>query len=33
VRLSVGLENVDDLKADLDGALAAARRVSEAARA
>src|SRR5690606_6468094 len=33
VRLSVGLENVDDLKADLDQALAAARRVSEAARA
>ncbi|MGP6171450.1 bifunctional o-acetylhomoserine/o-acetylserine sulfhydrylase [Microbacterium sp. A204] len=33
VRLSVGLENVDDLKADLDDALAAARRVSEAARA
>lgn len=33
VRLSVGLENVDDLKADLEGALAAARRVSEAARA
>ena len=33
VRLSVGIENVDDLKADLDGALAAARRVSEAARA
>lgn len=33
VRLSVGLENVDDLKADLEGALAAARRLSEAARA
>jgi O-acetylhomoserine sulfhydrolase (EC 2.5.1.49) len=33
VRLSVGLENVDDLKADLEHALAAARRVSEAARA
>ncbi|MGO2745828.1 bifunctional o-acetylhomoserine/o-acetylserine sulfhydrylase, partial [Microbacterium sp.] len=33
VRLSVGLENVDDLKADLDEALIAARRVSEAARA
>ncbi|MCK6081451.1 bifunctional o-acetylhomoserine/o-acetylserine sulfhydrylase [Microbacterium sp. EYE_5] len=33
VRLSVGLENVDDLKADLEQALAAARRVSEAARA
>ena len=33
VRLSVGLENIDDLKADLDQALAAARKVSEAARA
>ncbi|HET8927245.1 MAG TPA: bifunctional o-acetylhomoserine/o-acetylserine sulfhydrylase [Microbacterium sp.] len=33
VRLSVGLENVDDLKADLEQALAAARLVSEAARA
>ncbi|GAA4485061.1 bifunctional o-acetylhomoserine/o-acetylserine sulfhydrylase [Microbacterium panaciterrae] len=33
VRLSVGLENIDDLKADLDQALTAARRVSEAARA
>ena len=33
VRLSVGLENIDDLKADLDQALAAALRVSEAARA
>ena len=33
VRLSVGLENVEDLKADLTQALAAARRVSEAARA
>ncbi len=33
VRLSVGLENIDDLKADLDQALAAARRLSEAARA
>jgi len=33
VRLSVGLENVDDLKADLEQALVAARRVSEAARA
>ncbi|WP_144877275.1 bifunctional o-acetylhomoserine/o-acetylserine sulfhydrylase [Microbacterium sp. 1.5R] len=33
VRLSVGIENIDDLKADLDEALAAARRVSEAARA
>ena len=32
VRLSVGIENIDDLKADLDQALAAARRVSEAAR-
>ncbi|WP_295012304.1 bifunctional o-acetylhomoserine/o-acetylserine sulfhydrylase [uncultured Microbacterium sp.] len=33
VRLSVGLENVEDLKADLDQALAAARKVTEAARA
>ena len=33
VRLSVGLENVDDLKADLEQALAAARRVGETARA
>ena len=33
VRLSVGIENIDDLKADLDQALAAARAVSEAARA
>jgi O-acetylhomoserine (thiol)-lyase len=33
VRLSVGIENVDDLKADLQQALAAARAVSEAARA
>ena len=33
VRLSVGLENIADLKADLDQALAAARRLSEAARA
>jgi O-acetylhomoserine (thiol)-lyase len=33
VRLSVGLENVDDLKADLEQALAAARLVSETARA
>ncbi|MFS0867933.1 bifunctional o-acetylhomoserine/o-acetylserine sulfhydrylase [Microbacterium sp. 179-B 1A2 NHS] len=33
VRLSVGLENIDDLKADLDQALAAARRFAEAARA
>lgn len=32
VRLSVGLENVDDLKADLEQAFAAARRVVEAAR-
>lgn len=33
VRLSVGLENIDDLLADLDQALAAAREVSSAARA
>ncbi|WP_285113818.1 bifunctional o-acetylhomoserine/o-acetylserine sulfhydrylase [Leifsonia sp. fls2-241-R2A-40a] len=33
VRLSVGLENVDDLKADLTAGLAAARSVVEAARA
>ncbi|KAA9085141.1 bifunctional o-acetylhomoserine/o-acetylserine sulfhydrylase [Microbacterium radiodurans] len=33
VRLSVGLENIDDLKADLEQALAVARNVSEAARA
>ncbi|CAL4860481.1 MULTISPECIES: bifunctional o-acetylhomoserine/o-acetylserine sulfhydrylase [Microbacterium] len=33
VRLSVGLENIEDLKADLEQALAAARRLSEAARA
>ncbi|WP_067245015.1 bifunctional o-acetylhomoserine/o-acetylserine sulfhydrylase [Microbacterium resistens] len=33
VRLSVGLENIEDLKADLEQALAAARTVSEAARA
>ena len=33
VRLSVGLENVEDLKADLAQALTAARKVSEAARA
>lgn len=33
VRLSVGLENIDDLKADLEQALAAARQVVEAARA
>ncbi|MFT4306777.1 MAG: PLP-dependent transferase, partial [Microbacterium sp.] len=33
VRLSVGIENVDDLKADLEQALDAARALSEAARA
>lgn len=33
VRLSVGLENIDDLKADLSAGLAAARAVAEAARA
>ncbi|MFF9563320.1 bifunctional o-acetylhomoserine/o-acetylserine sulfhydrylase [Leifsonia sp. NPDC014704] len=33
VRLSVGLENIDDLKADLSAGLAAARSVAEAARA
>ncbi|WP_292832335.1 bifunctional o-acetylhomoserine/o-acetylserine sulfhydrylase [Microbacterium sp.] len=33
VRLSVGLENVEDLKADLDQALSAARRLTESARA
>ncbi|MDT3330614.1 MULTISPECIES: bifunctional o-acetylhomoserine/o-acetylserine sulfhydrylase [Microbacterium] len=33
VRLSVGLENIEDLKADLEQALAVARRHSEAARA
>jgi len=33
VRLSVGIENVADLKADLEQALAAARQVVEAARA
>ena len=33
VRLSVGLENVADLKADLERALAAARKVVEASRA
>lgn len=33
VRLSVGLENIDDLKADLTAGLAAARSVAEAARA
>lgn len=32
VRLSVGIENVDDLKADLESGLAAARRATEAAR-
>jgi O-acetylhomoserine (thiol)-lyase len=33
VRLSVGIENIDDLKTDLQSALSAARRVAEAARA
>ncbi|MFT4210925.1 MAG: bifunctional o-acetylhomoserine/o-acetylserine sulfhydrylase [Microbacterium sp.] len=33
VRLSVGIENVEDLKADLEQALDAARALSEAARA
>lgn len=33
VRLSVGLENVEDLKADLEQALTAAREVAEALRA
>ncbi|WP_425430281.1 bifunctional o-acetylhomoserine/o-acetylserine sulfhydrylase [Compostimonas suwonensis] len=33
VRLSVGLENIDDLKADLTAGLAAARAVVDAARA
>ncbi|HEY2557362.1 MAG TPA: bifunctional o-acetylhomoserine/o-acetylserine sulfhydrylase, partial [Diaminobutyricibacter sp.] len=33
VRLSVGLENIDDLKADLEAGLSAARSVVEAARA
>lgn len=33
VRLSVGLENIDDLKADLQAGLTAARSVVEAARA
>ncbi|MCL2515629.1 MAG: bifunctional o-acetylhomoserine/o-acetylserine sulfhydrylase [Microbacteriaceae bacterium] len=33
VRLSVGLENVEDLKVDLENALAAARAVAAAARA
>ena len=32
VRLSVGLENIDDLKADLEAGLAAARSVVDAAR-
>ena len=32
VRLSVGLENIEDLKADLDAGLAAARALSEASR-
>ena len=32
VRLSVGLENIDDLKADLEAGLAAARALTEAAR-
>jgi O-acetylhomoserine (thiol)-lyase len=32
VRLSVGIENIDDLKADLDAGLAAAREAAEAAR-
>ncbi|HPT94988.1 MAG TPA: PLP-dependent transferase, partial [Microbacteriaceae bacterium] len=32
VRLSVGLENIDDLKADLEVGLAAARALNEAAR-
>ncbi|MCK8608734.1 bifunctional o-acetylhomoserine/o-acetylserine sulfhydrylase [Agromyces sp. C10] len=32
VRLSVGIENVDDLKADLEAGLAAARRATESAR-
>lgn len=33
VRLSVGIENIDDLKADLEAGLAAARAATEAARA
>jgi len=33
VRLSIGLENIDDLKADLEDGFAAARKVVEAARA
>ena len=32
VRLSVGIENVDDLKADLQAGFAAARAATEAAR-
>ncbi|HEX6364609.1 MAG TPA: bifunctional o-acetylhomoserine/o-acetylserine sulfhydrylase [Agromyces sp.] len=32
VRLTVGIENIDDLKADLDAGLAAAREAAEAAR-
>jgi O-acetylhomoserine (thiol)-lyase len=32
VRLSVGIENIDDLKADLEAGLAAARAATEAAR-
>ena len=32
VRLSVGIENVDDLKADLEAGLTAARAATEAAR-
>jgi O-acetylhomoserine (thiol)-lyase len=32
VRLSVGIENIDDLKADLEAGLAAARSATEAAR-
>ncbi|WP_394551327.1 bifunctional o-acetylhomoserine/o-acetylserine sulfhydrylase [Agromyces sp. MMS24-JH15] len=32
VRLSVGIENIDDLKADLEAGLAAARRASENSR-
>ncbi|HQX36645.1 MAG TPA: PLP-dependent transferase, partial [Microbacteriaceae bacterium] len=32
VRLSVGLENIDDIKVDLEVGLAAARALSEAAR-
>ena len=32
VRLSVGIENIDDLKADLEAGFAAARAATEAAR-